>query len=263
VALDTTSLALTVTDNLDGSVNWSVTGCGAGSSMTLFRAPWNVQAGGRMTWTEAATATANGSGVASGSNLSAGSYGFFQWMAVRQPTSTTADRLSWPVFRPVVDATATVHSRVLDAAVTLIRGLNLSGIGSATNKVFKRWFPKFIPGTDDATGAGGLPMIVVGPWPKELPMGPMTNRDDVGYPVMVGFFDSTNPNHDANMARNLKWRRQVAALFRQQQLSGVPEVVLCDWQPDSIAAPQWLDNNYMIGYMIFGFRSRETRGLVS
>lgn len=264
MALDLTSLALTVTDNLDGSVNWSCSGAGSGGSVVLFRAPWTVQAGSPLTWVLAASATANGSGVASGSSLSAGGYGFYGWMAARTATLTTADMLSPAIFRPVVDPADPIHLRVLDAVVSVIRALNLSGIGSAADKVFRRWHPEFIPGTDDKDGSGaGLPMVVVGPYPRETPLGYLTNRDDVGYPVLVGFYDAMNENLDLNMSRGLKWRRQVAAALRFQPLAGVPEVVLTDWQPDLISSPEALKQNYLIGAMTMSFRSRETRGLVA
>lgn len=270
MALDTTSLILTVSDNLNGTVNWSLSGCGAGQNVALFKAPWNTQAGGRCDWTQMATATANGSGVASGTNLSAGGYGFYLWSAVRQPTSTTADRLSGLVYRPVVDPTAIIHDRILDAFVTAIQSLNLSGIGSG-NGVKKRWFPEYLTGFDSPSSAvggtagtgHGLPMCQVSPYPKELPMGLLNATDDIGYPVLVAFFDKAEPTLDNNIPRGLKWRRQVAAYFRSQQLAGVPEVVLVHSLPDSIVATDWLKGNFIAGAIGFNVQARETRGLVA
>jgi hypothetical protein len=264
MALDLTSLILSVADDLNGtSATATVTGAGAAGSVSLLRAPWNHQAGGALNWTAVASGTADGSG-----NLTlpavATTPGFYVWQAVRMATSTTADRLSRGVFRPVIDPADPIHSRVLDAVVTLIRSLNLSGIGSNATKVFRRWLPIYLFGTDDAAGGGaGLPMIQVGPFGRELPMDVLTNRDDVGYPVMVGFFDAVDAKLENNIPRNLKWRRQVAAAFRAQQLAGVPEVVLTVWQPDAIADVAGLHQNYQVGAMTLMFRSRETRGLIA
>lgn len=271
MALDLTSLTLTVSDNLDGTVNWSAAGAGAAADLTLFQAPWNKAAGGRMAWTAFDTATADGAGNATRTLRPAGGYGFYVWLLARMATASAANAIGSAVFRPVVDPANPIHNRVLDAMVALIQSLNMDGIGSG-GKVFKRWFPRFLPGTDDrlaattptATAAGpGLPLCIVSPFPKELPLGLLTNRDDVGYPVLIGFWDVVNATLDQNMRRNLKWRRQVAALFRNQQLAGVPEVVLCDWQPDLVVSNQALDQNQWIGAMGFTFRSRETRGLIA
>lgn len=264
MALDLTTMTLQVTDNGDGTVNWLAVGAGVGQNVALLKAPWTFSAGSSLVWAQVATATADGTGNASGTNLSAGGYGFYGWQAVRLATAATADRLTNTVLRPAVDPSDPVHSRILGAFVSGIRTLNLAGIGNAVGKVFMRWFPDYLDGTDNtAAGGAGLPMIQVAPYPREVPMGYMTNRDDVGYPVLVAFFDSAGPKLDNNMPRNLKWRRQVAALFRNQQLAGVPEVVLIDWQPDAIVASDWLRSNYLAGAMVFQVRSRETRGLIA
>lgn len=263
MALDTTSLLLAVTDNLDATITASVSGLGAGASCGLLRAPWNHAAGGQMAWTEAGVATANGSGVAAFTAV-ATPVGFYAWAATRRPSSTTVDMLSPAVFRPVIDTAAPVHARTLDAVVGLIRSLNLSGIGSATNKVYRRWFPVYLKGVDDPDGSGGgLPQVQVSPYPREVPKGVMTNKDDVGYPVLVAFFDDAEPTYDNDIPRNLKWRRQVAAALRNQRLAGVPEVVLSEWQPDLIAAPEGLAQNYLVGASAFLFQSREDRGLIA
>lgn len=261
MALDLASLILSVNDNLDGTVNWIVSGAGSGANVALLRAPFNKSAGGRMDWTQVATGTANGSGQATGASLTT-PFGFYVWAAIRQPTGTTCDSLSSAVFRPVVDPSSPVHLRILDAFVTGIQALNLTDIGSTAGKVFRRWYPDYLKGTDDVAGKS-LPMVQVAPYPKEMPLGLLTNRDDVGYPIMVAFFANAAPSLDNDMPRNLKWRRQVGAYFRNQQLAGVPEVVKIDWQPDVITAADWLRSNYLAGAEVFVVNSRETRGLVA
>lgn len=263
MALDLSTMTLAVTDNLDATATAVVSGAGAGASVEVYRAPWNHQAGGQMAWTLAGTATANGAGVATLSTV-ATTPGFYVWAAARMATGSTADRLTAAVFRPVIDSADPIHLRVLDAVVTLIRSLNLSGIGSAANRTFRRWYPAYLKGVDDATGGGGgLPQIQVSPYPREVPAGLLSNRDDVGYPVLVGFFDVAGAKFDNNMSRVLKWRRQVAAAFRGQRLAGVPEIVYAEWQPDLIAAPEGLSQNYIVGAQAFMFKSRESRGLIA
>lgn len=260
--LDTSSLLLTVADNLNATATVSVTGAGAGGSVAVYRAPWTYTAGARMDWSLAATATADGSGNAS-ANVSA-PVGFYAWQAVRLATADTVDRLTGVVFRPLIDVADPVHKRVLDAVVGGIRTLNLDGIGSDPLKVFARWYPSYQIGYDDVSPTGaGLPQIQVAPYPREVPLGSLTGRDDVGYPVMVTFFDKSLPTMDTNLSRDLKWRRQVSALFRYQQLVGVPEIVITQWQPDSIVLPDGLKQNYAVGGVLFQFTSRETRGLVT
>lgn len=263
MALDLTTMNLAVVDTLLGTTaQASVSNAGAGASVSFFRAPWNPQAGGPMAWAEVGSGTANGLG-----NLSVAvstTPGFYVWQAARMATGTTADRLTNSVFRPVVDPAAPIHGQILDAVVTMIRSLNLDGIGSDPAKVFKRWLPIYLHDNDAVAGGGaGLPMVQVAPYPREIPMDVMSNRDDVGYPVQVGFFDKTNPVLDENMDRNLKWRRQVAAAFRAQQLAGVSESVLTTWQPDSISVVAGLQQNYHVGGLTLIFRSRESRGLIA
>lgn len=263
MALDLSSLLISVADNLDGlTAAVSVTGAGAGGSVAVLRAAWNHQAGGAMVWSEVATGTADGSGDYT-VNVNT-TPGFYIWQAVRMATSTTADRLTRAVFRPVIDPTEAIHSRVLDAVVSLIRSLNLSGIGSTAAKVFKRWAPIYMFGADDvAAGGGGLPMVQVAPYGKELSLDILTTHDDVGYPVIVGFFDKSNETVDYQIPRNLKWRRQVGAAFRAQRLAGVPEITIGLWQPDVVIDVAALQQNYTIGAMALSFRSRETRGLIA
>jgi len=263
VALDTTSLVLTVTDTGAGAVNWAVTGAGAGGSVALLRAPWAAAAGGRLAWAEVATATADGAGEAAAAGLST-TPGFYVWAAARMASGTACDRLSGAVFRPVVDAADPIHYRVLQACKTLIQSLNLSGVGGGVH-VAVRWFPRYAPGTDSAAEGGigpGLPMVQIAPWPRETPLGLLTGTDDVGYPVLVAFYGAAEPTQDNDLSRNLKWRRQVAALFRNQRLAGVPEVVVAEWAPDLIVVPEQM-GAYLLGSMGFRFRSRESRGLVA
>jgi len=268
MALDLGTLTLQVIDNLNGTATATVGAAGAGATVGFYYSPMTVQAGGGTAWTLAGTATANGAGTAA---LTTGSiaYGYYLWTAARLPTATTVDALARVVFRPLVDPTDPIHNRILDAVVTAIRGLNLSGIGSDATKVFKRWVPVYLPGLDDDGTAGqggagaGLPMIQVAPFDRETPLGQLTGKDDVGYPVLVGMYDRPGAKLDENMPRALKWRRQVAARFRNQQLAGVPEVVLTDWKPDLIVNPADLKQNYWSSGMMLVFRSRETRGLVA
>lgn len=266
MAIDLSSLTLSVADNLDQTAAVTVTGAGAGGTVEILRAPWTVQAGARLDWTLATVVTADGAG--GGSATVAAAAGFYAWMAVRRASSTTADRISGAVFRPLIDTADPVHVRILDAVVSGLRTLNMSGIGSAADRVFRRWFPAFIPGTaaDAAVpvdvGGGALPQVQVAPYPKEIPAGLLTATDDVQYPVLVAFFDAAAETMDNDMPRNLKWRRQAAALFRAQRLAGVPECVVTDWQPDLIVSPDGLAQNYLVGAMTLLVRSREGRGLI-
>lgn len=258
-------LTLSVADNLNGTVTATVSGdiIGDGAdAVRIFAAEWNSQAGSAWEWKEVAAGLFNPvTGIATVGPI-ASDYGFFSWTAVWD-RGLTSQGGSPAVFRPVVDPADPIHNRILDAVVTLIRSLNLAGVGATAAKVFKRWVPRLLPGTDtEAPLAGDLPIVQVGPYPKEVPLGLLTNRDDVGYPVLVAFFDAANQTQDNDMPRNLKWRRQVAAAFRAQQLAGVPEVVLCDWQPDLVVAPDGILKGLLVGAEGFVFRSRESRGLI-
>jgi hypothetical protein len=276
-AFPNTSLTLSAVDNLDATVTLTFGNATPAANVAAYYGRWNTQAGGPMSLSFGGYAAANGSGAGTIGPVSvSGGPGYFVFQAGELGTPAGAvgqfKNLSPYVFRPVVDSALVVHDRILNAVVTMILSLNLDGIGSAVEKVAKRWFPVFLPGTDDAqddedSGAlytpATIPMIQVAPWPKEKPSTLWTNRDDVGYPVLVGFFDSADPVPANNMPRNLKWRRQVAAMFRNQQLAGVPEVVFTEWEPDLISSLGALQGGYLVGAMGFTFRDRETRGAVS
>lgn len=271
------SLAISVVDNLDATATLTFSNATPASNVVAYYGRWNTQAGGPMPLAFGGYSAADGSGNGTIGPIGVtGGPGYYVFQAGQLGPSDGAvgqiKNLSPFVFRPVIDSALVVHDRILNAVVTMILSLNLDGVGSAVEKVAKRWFPVFLPGTDDANdneSSGGLyvpatlPMIQVSPWPKEKPSTLWTNKDDVGYPVLVGFFDSSTPVPENNMPRNLKWRRQVGALFRNQQLAGVPEVVLTEWEPDLITSLGALSGGYLVGAMGFTFRNRESRGAVA
>ena len=264
MALDISSLQLFVFDNLNATATATVSGASAGASLTLLVAPWTVQAGARLVWSVAATGTADGSGNCTLANV-AQPVGFYAWQVVSMATGTTANQISGAVFRPLIDVTASIHSRILDGVVSALLTLNMVGIGSNPQRIFRRWFGSYLEGTDDDTTNNlgvGLPQIQVSPYPKETITGGLTARDDVAYPVLISIFDIVDAPMIGNIPRNLKWRRQISALFRTQRLAGVPEVIWADVQPDLIVSTEGLAQGYLVGAMTVTFTSRENRGLI-
>jgi Rps23 Pro-64 3,4-dihydroxylase Tpa1-like proline 4-hydroxylase len=86
--------------------------------------------------------------------------------------------------------------------------------------------------------------------------------DDVHYDVIVTIFDRDNqePTLAENLDRHLLWREQISRSFRNQRLTGVPEVINAAVEPAEALVEEAWKHELMVSALLLRFTSRETRG---
>lgn len=150
-----------------------------------------------------------------------------------------------------------VGYRCLLAAQTVIQSLSLLGVGG---NVIVRKLP-----LDRGLGAGrlnSLPAVLLTPERESMnPAAGVTGLDDVVYGVRVTVIAADN--QESTLAANLDiyslWREQIARAFRNQRLSGVPEVINAYVDPaEPLDFDAWQDNLY-VAALLLRFVSREPR----
>lgn len=156
------------------------------------------------------------------------------------------------VYFQVTDDEDPIHDQCARAVQSVIQGLALSGLLSAS--VIVRKFPHHNKDTDP------LPAIVIS---THLPTqhGASTNlSDDVIYPVTVNFVSASNANNTVNQERMLAWRQAVRKAFHQKRLSGVPSVWNCNVPPSPPFDPAWFIGGMRdVSPLTLNFISREQR----
>jgi hypothetical protein len=163
------------------------------------------------------------------------------------------------VYCVVTDGLEALHARCLTAVQARIRSLALAGL-SADNIVIQK-----LPLDRPLVGSGGigLPAIVLSPRREAMPITAGTNGlDDVQHDVLVAMFDRDNqePTLQLNLDRQLLWRQQVARAFRNQRLTGVPEVINAAVEPAEGLLQEAWKQELLVSALLLRFTSRETRG---
>jgi hypothetical protein len=231
-----------IIDQRDGTVDAAVTGTG-GDPWDLYAAQWSGPTGLTNGWGLAASGT--GDGTTTGITPPNGTGPNF-WSLV------IAGQYTAPLYAPVRAVGECPWMRTVSAVKTAIIALNLPGIGSTGVKL--RQLPRRLDGDP-------LPLVIVSPWPAETVQGKLNARDDIGYPATVVFFDGANGLLDKNIGQWLDWRHQIAALLRESRIeTGQTGVYRVQWRPDIPASVAGLQQDYLIGAMLFEGISREPRG---
>jgi hypothetical protein len=73
--------------------------------------------------------------------------------------------------------------------------------------------------------------------------------------------DNQERTREANLDQYLLWREQIARAFRQQRLSGVPEIYTCIVEPDQVVGADAWSKNLFASSLVLRFLSRERRGM--
>ncbi len=202
-------------------------------------------------WQMAGTRTGDGDVELS---VPAGHY--FAYVASAGDTLTM---VSGVVYFVVTDGALALHARCLDAVQARIRALALPDLDDA--RVIVQKFPtdRNLVGDEGV----GLPAVVVSPRRAAMPPTVGTNGfDDVHYDVLVTIFDRDNqePTLVADLDRQLLWREQIARAFRNQRLTGVPEIINAEVDPVEELSKDGWKHQLMISNLLLRFTSRESRG---
>lgn len=181
------------------------------------------------------------------------------YFAVAVSSAAGAAAVSGVVYFVVTDGVESLHARCLGAVQTRIRLLALPGLAAASVVVRKLPLGRCVGPEGDVE----LPAIVLSPRRAMTPPDAGTNAlDDVHYDVIVTIFDRDNqePTLAENLDRHLLWREQISRSFRNQRLTGVPEVINAAVEPaESLVEEAW-KHELMVSALLLRFTSRETRG---
>lgn len=150
-------------------------------------------------------------------------------------------------------AALSVWEAVLDAVVTGVQGLSLTGVSSGN--VVRVWSPRLVKGVDSA------PRVWVYPAGAEDQPGTLTGVDDISYPVGVTMARAGNQDREANIPAMLEARQKVFRYFRNQRLSGVSEIQTCRAEPGPVLDPGKFADNVLWWTITLRFVSREARGV--
>jgi hypothetical protein len=249
-AMSTPAPSLAVTDNGDGTgAVATIADSDDAATNTVWIGTWGGESG-TVEWSAEGSRTGDGTVDL---DLEPGHY----WAYVASELSG-AESVSELVYFAVTDGVGSVHYRALLAAQARIQSLSLEGISSAHIIVRKL-------ATDKDIGSGlavEYPAIVLAQLGIEnQPPGGGTNlRDDVEYPVLIAILAADNRDLVANQGRYLKWREQINRAFRNQRLTGVPEVYTVRVQPGPIVSPSSFWQNIYHSSIVLRCVSRESRG---
>ena len=245
---------LTVTDNADGTgAVATISGSTAGSTNTVYAQLVDGQIGSG-TW------TSYGSRSGDGTVSLALAVGF--WWILVQSVKSGSQATSNVVYIYVSSGTAAIHERIMQAIQARIQGLTLTDVTSG-NVIIRKVT------TEQDVGTGKTytyPCIQISPDGQErINANQGTNeRDDITYPTMVAVMELDNlQNQSTNRARNLLWRERIVRAFRNQRLSGIPEVytITITAQP-IIQTGNWLEHKIYTSFFTINATARQVRGLV-
>lgn len=236
-------MALSVVDQWDGTVNVSISGTGGGAWI-LKAAKWlGFQSVGPWQTITGGSGNVDLTGI-----TPPGVSGPHFWALV------LVGVWSDPVMVSVRPVGQCPWERATRAIALSIEALGLAGVESGS--VIVRQIPL-------RTDQDPLPGVIVSPFPAEVLMGTLNMRDDVEYPVTVGFYDGADGKLAKNLGQWLMWRHRVASLLRESRIetgqTGVYRVV---WKPDLPASVAALRADQLVGMMNFGCHSREPRGAI-
>lgn len=243
--------SLLVSDHADNSgATATVSGAALGSTNTVYVQDFRGDLGTGQ-WQTAASIVGNGS-----ANLSRAAGHYFAYAV---STTSAGTSLSSVTYFVVTDGLESLHARCMSAVQARIRTLLLSGLPSESVVIRK------LPLERNLGGAGGvgLPAIVLSPRRTDMPPTTGTNGlDDVHYDVLVAIFDRDNqePTLRLNLDRHLLWRQYIARSFRNQRLSGVPEVINAEVEPAEGLLEEAWKHELLVSALLLRFTSRETRG---
>ena len=181
------------------------------------------------------------------------------FFAVAVSSAAGAAAVSSVVYFVVTDGAESLHARCLAAVQTRIRLLALPGLDGANVVVRKLPVGRCLGPEGDVD----LPAIVLSPRRAMTPPDAGTNAlDDVHYDVIVTIFDRDNqePTLAENLDRHLLWREQISRSFRNQRLTGVPEVINAAVEPAEALVEEAWKHELMVSALLLRFTSRETRG---
>lgn len=150
----------------------------------------------------------------------------------------------------VTDGLNAVQTRVRNAVASTIRLLTIA----PARNVYEQLYP------DDDNVRFPCVLVTLEGVSETTEQG-LSTRDDIGRPVKVEIGDRRDKRDNAKMATYEYWRQSIDRCFRNQQLAGVPESVVCRIEPNVIVDPELPKFDYVVMGMVIRCVCREPRGV--
>jgi len=225
--------SIAIVDNEDGTATVTISGSDAGTSNTVYTADWASDA-----WESAGSRVGDGD-VA----VDPGTSVFWAYVVSSDGSQQVVSDLAHGT---ATDGTTSVLYRSLVAVRDVIRGLALSGVGSAQIVWQKQ------PWDRNSVHPG----IFCCPEPETIQH--RTNvRSDVGYGVLVVMVRASNRNLIDAFDTFTLWREQISRALRAKPLTGVSEVYHVTIEPKAVILPEAFRNQFDVGALVVRCHSRE------
>jgi hypothetical protein len=241
------TLALSIIDAADGTGGTAtVSGSAGGSANSVYCATFAAGVGA-LAWTLAGSRTGDGTvAVAPGT-------GYYLWYL--DSLSGGSHAVAPPVYQNLSSGEQSVHYRCLLAVQNLVQALGLAGMNAGQIQI--TWL--------DAARCQqlySLPCVSISPLGREGQPGLLTGLDDIEYPVLVSIEDAGQGDMSLDIPGRTLWRQSIFRCFRHQRLSGVPEIITTDVDPNPVLDERWFVGQDLrfVSSLLFRFRSREPRG---
>lgn len=228
---------LTVVDNADGT-GATVTVAGSlGGTVTLYQADMTDGLA-------SASFSSAGSRVGNG-NVTISGTGSFWIYGVEATTVSLVIG-----YRATTSAADSIWDECLDATVTRIQSLSLTGSPTVAKQKFPWNLKTIVEG------------IYVSPVRESIAVGPTNTKDDIGYGVQVTAFQASNHSLTSNLSRFTNWRERVSNAFRHQVPSGL-ELKIRDVnvEPGPVIDLSKFKDQFDSGALVVRYYRRETRGI--
>lgn len=145
-----------------------------------------------------------------------------------------------------------VFSTILNAVVTQIEALNLTGVADADVIRVKRPMNPLNGGSKADTGVQVFGI-------NQIEAGGTNVRDDFYYRVGIVAFQKGNADQDLNEDRPPAWIQAIRREFQSKRLTGVSEAYFCTMEPATTVDPRVFPQYYDVSPMVVRVKTREVR----
>ena len=247
------SIVLTIADSQDGATaTATITGSTGGTTNTVYyqRVDTVLTAG---TWASGGSRTADGTVTLT---LPPAYY----WAYVSNNNAGTITFSNIAYF-PISRDDASLYDRFLDAIVSRIQTLSLTGLATPPGNIPAVRVVRFDTLDSVIMQSVGMPCIVVSSLTAEAIENGTTSREDIGMPALVSIIDRASPSNQTTRPSYYLWRQQISWALRWQRLGGMPEIFKMTVEPREINAWKQPENELYYSAQLFRGFVRDPRGV--
>lgn len=157
---------------------------------------------------------------------------------------------------------SSTHRLIMEEVQTAIRALDLDGIDDADVVILKDTTSTRIERLD--IGIPGVGIMHSGESEQYDGEGSTNTYEEIGYPVLVVFFDNDRvdgePSQTDQHDKRLYWRERVTMEFLNRPLLANPQVCRCTMDARPVFIPaEWRERSVWISHLLFRFWARVLR----